>query len=250
MGGALIYNMYKSIRPAIVTGIKNIKVNGKDTGRFSGFIQVRTLDTNELLDWVKWQNPLLGNTGYGVVTVPVVNQDCVTIGFDFRKRAYVLGMLTYNQALKTISDDTTEFNGESTDPRLAIKPGELMLRGSNKSSILFANDGSTSFKLDDTKADSDPTNTVIKIDSGRNITITNSNAVSVQCNSAEVTATSNVNVSASSVNIDSGNINLGIGGSPVLRVADVPFMTVLGTPGATPLPVVLAGPGSLTTKST
>lgn len=240
------YEVYKQIRPALVIAIRNVMVNGNPLvpTQFSGFITVRMLDTNEIIDYVKWCNPLLGDTGYGVISIPVPKRDCVSIGFDLRKKPYVTGMLTYCQALKVTLDDQKVFDVEINDPRLKINPGELMLRGSNLSDILFANDGSTTFRLNDTLQDSDPNNLVIKIGADRSITITNAGPVTV-------TSTGTVQVTANEVDIVSDNINLGNGAgkSPVLRVSDIVGMSVLGTPGPSILPVVFTGTGSATTKS-
>lgn len=207
------FKLGKHIRPAVVTGVKNILVNNSDSGIFSGFVAVRMLDTNDSIDWVKWTNPLMGASGYGIATTPEID-DTVVVGFDLRLRAYVVGMLTYNQILKSILDQS-QFPGEDKDVRLKLKSGELLIRGKTKSSILFRNDGTTIFMLDDTKDESDSSNLIIAFDKDQNVTIKNANNV-------DVTAKKIIGT-ADEVDVVSDNINLGKGlvKSPIVRNTDI-----------------------------
>lgn len=214
--------MYIKLHQAIIEKVKFIK----NTEIFSGFVSIRLLSTNDRIEWAKWTNPLIGD-GYGVVTTPV-EDDVVIVGFDFRNRCFIVGMLTYAQMSKPILEDQVPYEGEENDPRLKVKQGELLLRGKNKSSIHFKNDGSTVFKLNDEKEDSDINNVVIKIDANRNITILNANDISVDCKNASVVCEEKSQVTAQEafveadkVEVKSNDIQLGKDGDLAPSIRDV-----------------------------
>lgn len=215
---------------ALVTGIKNILDDaGNDTGFFSGYISVRLLSTNDTLEWVKWTNPLIGQD-YGVITIPVPNQDVVMVAFDLRNKAYTEGMTTYPQATRIIGDLAAR-TGELQDKRLKIQPGELLLRGRNKASIYFKNDGTVTLMADDTNANG----VKIVLDQNNNITVTNGQTVAVSCkdatlncsDNAVVNATNKAQVTAAEIDVISGNVQLGNGPvkAPIIRSID-PVITV------------------------
>jgi hypothetical protein len=120
-------------------------------------------------------------------------------------------------------------------------PGEVLIRGKSKSSVLFKNDGTTIFKLDDDKEETDPDNTIIKIESNGDITISNANNVTTNCKNATINAEdrtdincTDAKVTATTVEIESDNITLGKTGSlaPIIRDTDKTKHTdpVIGVP--------------------
>lgn len=233
--------IYGRSQPAIIENVKFIKdEQGNDTEIFSGFVSVRLMSTNDRIEWVRWSNALMSDSGYGIVTVPC-EKDCVTIAFGMRNEAYVTGKYLFNQLVKSNLDINAFYGDEKTDVRLKVKKGELLVRGKSKSSIHFKNDGTTVFKLNDEKEETDSENLVIKIDAQRNITILQGNKISVTCVDATLTASGNTEVTAKTaslkadtVNVESNDIHLGKSGSeaPVIRSIDkvMHIDPVLGVP--------------------
>ena len=253
--------IYDKTHVGVVTAVKYIlDDSGNPTTAFSGFFSAKLLFTAASIDWVRWCNPLMSqNGGYGLVTVPVVG-DVVLIEYDITGRAYARGMMLYSQVIKPIftTSDYGQTNAtggkETSDKRLNIQPGEILLRGKNGSSIHFRNDGSTVFMLDDTVDESKTL--VIKADSQGNVSILNagniiansstlqatcSGDVTVKCQDATVTCDKNADlkcedakIEATSVEVVSDSITLGKTGvaAPIIRNTDMPQHVdpILGIP--------------------
>jgi len=217
----------------IVSGVTYILDDaGNKTKAFSGFVSVQLLNSNVSFNCVRWCNPLMGARGYGIVVFPE-RGDTVLIGFDALNRPYVRGMMLYAQAMK--SDFSTvdygggggAFDSEKEDVRLTINPGEMMIRGNNKTSLHFRNDGSTALKLDDTVGDTETL--VVSIDANKNLTVTGSKNVSVTA-SGDIGLTSQgktfikaseAEVQANKVVVKSDDITLGTGAAQaIIRTTD------------------------------
>jgi len=204
----IAFKVMQKLRPVLITVVKNIVINGQDTGVFSGFVTVQALDSGETIDYVKYTNSSLGNDVAGISYIPVAGRDCAVVGFDFRNRAYIVGMAKFDQLVKASFEETKAGPNELTDTRFKMRQGELRIRGPLKSSFYFKLDGSVVFMQDDTKEETDSSNLVVKFDQSQNVTIKNANVVSVD---------------AQEVDVISGNVNLGNGvvKSPIVRNTDV-----------------------------
>lgn len=217
-------SIYERRQLAIVTDIKfmknddgSFKLSSRGKKIYSGFVSVRVLTVNLSFDWVRWTNPLMGQTQqYGIVSCPCVN-DTVFIDFDPRGWVFVCGKITYMQGVKPngFLQDFGVLNQplppagalpvEADDFRLQLEEGEVLVRGPNQQSSHYRSDGSIVLKINDTIDDSDTL--IFKLDSSKNVTISGAGKVQITANEADII---------------SDNINLGAGmiKAPIIRNTD------------------------------
>jgi len=229
-------NIYERLQLGVVTDVKPLMGDDEQpTEFFSGYVSVRLLTSCEEFHWVKWSYPHIGQSNKsGIIACPSVD-DVVVLQFDPRGYPVVLGTMLYSQAVKPIYDQTDftttqtpegEKTKESDDLRLKLKQGEVMVRGSNGTSVHFRNDGTTILKLDDTKEDADTTvigvdvNKNIFILGAQNVTVKGTETARVECKNAEIEATEKVSVKADEATVEASQAkvisdNIELGGSGV-----------------------------------
>lgn len=240
----------------IITDVKyEIDANGKISNVFSGFVGVQLIQEAVRFDYVRWTNPAFGSFGnnYGIISVPMVN-DVVFIMFDIQNRPFIAGMIWYDQAVKGMNDLTIRPD-EQADPRLALFPGEVMVRGLKGNSLTLQNDGSMAYRVNDQQPDS--SSPVVLIDSQGNFSATNMKAAKLQCQSAEIDCSGNAKLSCVNAEVDctqakivSDDIELGKTGAlePIVRNQD--FSTHIDPITGLPVTAFVYQSNSASTKST
>jgi len=191
-------DIYSQRHLAVITAVHFLAGQSNDVNIFSGFVAVHIVTMNLDLDWVRWSNPLMGQTKqYGVLSCPC-EDDTVYVEFDPRGYAHVTAKMTFLQAIKpngvlqdygvlnNQSEDITDFTPEADDFRLQIQKGEVLVRGSQQQSAHFRADGSIVLKIDDTKKDADTF--FLQIDANKNVTITGAAKVSVTATEVDMVA--------------------------------------------------------------
>jgi hypothetical protein len=107
-------------------------------------------------------------------------------------------------------------------PLIETQPGEPYMRSVSGSSIHIDKDGNTTFRLDDSKADNDASNVVIKISANRNVTVTNPKDCSIIMTGNEtkqIGGDSSTTVTGD-VKIDGDTIDLNSGSKGIARLDD------------------------------
>jgi len=97
----------------------------------------------------------------------------------------------------------SEKGGTIEKPFRKIKPGEPYVRGKSRSSILMQQDGTTTFRLDDSLQDGDANQLIIRIDSSRNVSIINANQVTANAKNFSITGAEQISLSGDEVLVGS-----------------------------------------------